>query len=162
VAAIDLERFIDAQNDDFVRALGEIEAGRKRSHWMWYVFPQVAGLGASSMSKRYAIESVAEAEGYLAHPILGARYRQIVDAVWHQVVERGTTIRDLFGSPDDAKLMSSLGLFAGVARRLDNPPPDVVTFVARSEEILHAGDARGLARCTTTQRWLDRYDLEDE
>lgn len=162
MATIDLERFVDAQHDDYVRALGEIVAGRKRSHWMWYVFPQVAGLGASSMSKRFAIESVAEAEAYLAHPILGARYRQIVDAVWHQVVERGTTIRDLCGSPDDAKLVSSLTLFAGVARRLHDPQPDVVTFIARSDEILHAADGQGLAQCTTTQRWLDKYHLEDE
>ena len=85
---------------------------------MWFVFPQAVGLGESAMSKRYAIVPMQEAEAFLGHPDLGDRYRRLVDAVWGQVVEGDTTIRELFGSPDDANLVSSLTLFAGVARRL--------------------------------------------
>ena len=96
---------------------------------MWYVFPQVRGLGVSAISQRYAIASVEEAMAYFAHPLLGAHYRQVVAAVWHHVVERGVTVRTLFGSPDDAKLVSSLTLFAGVAHRIEGPEPAVRTFV---------------------------------
>jgi uncharacterized protein (DUF1810 family) len=154
VPEADLARFIDAQRDSFERALGEIEAGRKRSHWMWYIFPQVIGLGASTMSARYAIGTAKEAEAFLVHPILGARYRQLVDGVWHQIIERGATIGALFGSPDDAKLVSSLTLFAGVARRMDPPPPALATFLTRADEILQAAYAEGLAHCTATERFL--------
>ena len=75
---------------------------------MWYIFPQVGGLGVSAMSLRYAIGSVAEAQALLTHPVLGDRYRRIVDAAWHKIVEDGATVNALFGSPDDAKLVSSL------------------------------------------------------
>ncbi|MEP7201003.1 MAG: DUF1810 family protein [Ilumatobacteraceae bacterium] len=155
VPAIDVERFVDAQHDDFARALGEIEAGRKQSHWMWYVFPQVTGLGASGMSIHYAIGIVAEAGAFLAHPVLGPRYRQMVNAVWHQVVEGGTTIHNLFGSPDDAKLVSSLTLFAGAARRLDAAEPDLRTFITQVDEVLEAASTQGLARCTTTEIFIE-------
>jgi len=148
---IDLQRFIDAQHGSFERALSEIEAGRKTSHWMWYVFPQVSGLGLSSTSVHYAIGSVAEARAFLDHPILGERFRRIVDAVWHQVVERGVTVHDLFGSPDDAKLVSSLTLFAGVASEQENDP-----FLSHAGEILRSADAQGLGRCTTTEALLTR------
>ena len=151
---LDLERFVDAQRRDFGRALEEIEMGRKRSHWMWYIFPQVNGLGVSTTSRRYAIRSVIEAEAFLTHPVLGHRYRQCVDAVWQQVVEGCTSLRDLFGMPDDAKLVSSLTLFAGVARRLDPAQPDLATFVTRADEILQAAYAQGLARCTVTESFI--------
>jgi uncharacterized protein (DUF1810 family) len=121
---------------------------------MWYIFPQVNGLGASAMSRRYAIASISEAEAYLEHPVLRAHYLRIVDAVWQQVVERGVTIRALFGSPDDAKLVSSLTLFTGVARGLDPPQPALASFVTRAEEILELAYLEGLARCTTTERFL--------
>jgi uncharacterized protein (DUF1810 family) len=143
---VDLRRFFDAQRDTFDRALGEIEAGRKTSHWMWFVLPQMSGLGLSSMSVRYAINTLAEVEEFLADPILGSRYRQIVDAVWHQVVERGVTIHQLFGSPDDSKLVSSLTLFAAVA---DDPD-----FVANADQILAAANGQGLGRCATTERFI--------
>lgn len=103
----DLSRY-EAHLSEFHRALGEIESGRKQSHWMWWVFPQVAGLGITQTSRTYAIGSVAEAQAFLLHPALGEAYRQIVAAVWHQVVEAGVTVRALFGSPDDLKLVSSL------------------------------------------------------
>ena len=150
----DLSRFIDAYRDDFERALRDIEAGRKQSHWMWYIFPQVGGLGASAMSRRYAIGSPEDAQAFLLHPVLGVHYCEIVDAVWHQVVERDLSIRSLFGSPDDTKLVSSLTLFAGSASTLDSPPPVLTTFLERAGEILEAAYAQGLARCTTTERFL--------
>jgi uncharacterized protein (DUF1810 family) len=149
VPDVDLQRFHDAQRDSYERALSEVEAGRKTSHWMWYVFPQVSGLGLSPTSKRYAIGSVDEARSFLADPILGARYRRIVDAVWRQVVEHGVSIGELFGSPDDAKLVSSLTLFAAAGRESEQ-----TSFVTQADEILHAAYVQGLAQCTTTQRFL--------
>ncbi len=121
---------------------------------MWYIFPQVGGLGASAMSRRYAIASPAEALAFILHPLLGARYCRIVDAVWHQVVEREVSIRSLFGSPDDAKLVSSLTLIAGVVSNLDSPTPLLAIFLDRATEILEEAHAQGLARCTTTERFL--------
>jgi uncharacterized protein (DUF1810 family) len=108
----DLERFLEAQARNYDRALAEIRGGRKRSHWMWYVFPQFDGLGHSSTSKHYAIKSAAEAEAYLRHPVLGARLIESVRAAI-DVAARSAT--DLFGSPDDMKLRSSATLFASVS-----------------------------------------------
>ena len=108
----DLNRFVRAQEADYVGALAEIRSGRKRSHWMWYVFPQFAGLGLSAMSQRYAINSLAEARAYLAHPILGPRLIEIADAVLNV---QGRTAHEIFGSPDDLKLSSSATLFALVS-----------------------------------------------
>ncbi|MDB5697181.1 MAG: hypothetical protein JWN21_2724 [Sphingomonas bacterium] len=95
-----------------MHALAEIRQGRKTSHWMWFIFPQVAGLGASGMSRRYAIGSIEEAQAYLADPLLGSRYRECV-AVLQDLV--GTTAAAVFGSVDEAKLRSSLTLFAAAA-----------------------------------------------
>lgn len=108
----DLQRFIDAQSGDYPRALAEMRAGEKRSHWMWYVFPQHAGLGRSPTAQRYAIRSVAEAEAYLRHPILGSRLVEAAEAV---LGVDGRSAREIFGSPDDVKLRSSATLFARVA-----------------------------------------------
>ena len=108
----DLSRFIDAQESDYRSALTEITAGRKRSHWMWYIFPQYDGLGFSSTSIHYAIKSPAEAVAYLEHPILGSRLRECVDALL-AVTDR--TAHEVFGSPDDMKLKSSMTLFAHVS-----------------------------------------------
>ena len=104
----DLNRFLDAQERDFETALAEIKRGRKQSHWMWYVFPQIAGLGFSSTSKFYAIKNKDEAENYLAHPVLGKRLIKISNALMD--IE-GKTINQIFGSPDDMKLKSSMTLF---------------------------------------------------
>lgn len=104
----DLERFVTAQAANYEDAIAEIRAGAKRSHWMWYVFPQIAGLGRSAMAQRYAIGSRAEAEAYLAHPVVGARLRECVDAL------QSLDTRDaeaVFGGVDAAKLRSSLTLF---------------------------------------------------
>jgi uncharacterized protein (DUF1810 family) len=110
----DLQRFVDAQDAGgaYERALAELRAGRKQSHWMWFVFPQVEGLGFSAMSRRYALSGVAEATAYLAHPVLGARLRNCVAAV---NAAPGGDARALMGSPDDMKLRSSLTLFGRAA-----------------------------------------------
>ena len=113
----ELNRFVDAQAGDYDRALAEIKNGRKRSHWMWYVFPQIDGLGFSSMSERYAIKSVAEARAYLEHPMLGPRLVEISEAA---LGVEGRSASEIFGSPDDMKLKSCATLFATVT------PPDSV------------------------------------
>ena len=108
----DLARFVEAQAGIYAEALAELSAGRKRSHWMWFVFPQVAGLGASSMSKRYAIGSTAEATAYLDHPLLGPRLLRCVEAM---LAVEDRSAHDILGSPDDMKFRSSLTLFAAVS-----------------------------------------------
>ena len=108
----DLNRFIDAQHSSYETALSEIRRGRKRSHWMWFIFPQYAGLGTSATSQRYAIKSVAEAEAYLKHPVLGLRLTQITEAL---LAIEGRSAHEVFGSPDDLKLKSSATLFAHVS-----------------------------------------------
>jgi uncharacterized protein (DUF1810 family) len=104
-----LNRFVQAQEYEYEQALTEIRSGRKRSHWMWYIFPQYDGLGFSSMSKRYAIKSLAEAKAYLAHPVLGPRLLECTDAVLRH---DGRSAAEIFGSPDDIKLRSCATLFA--------------------------------------------------
>lgn len=107
-----LARFVDAQAGVYETALAELRRGRKTSHWMWFVFPQIAGLGSSATARTYAIASLDEARAYLAHPILGPRLRTCVDALLrHEVI----TAHEIFGSPDDLKLRSSLTLFAAAA-----------------------------------------------
>ena len=107
-----LNRFVQAQEDDYEQALAEIRSGRKRSHWMWYIFPQIDGLGFSSTSRRYSIKSVAEAEAYLSHPVLGPRLVECAEAALR--VE-GRSAFEIFGSPDEMKLRSCATLFACVA-----------------------------------------------
>jgi uncharacterized protein (DUF1810 family) len=108
----DLERFVRAQDGDYQRALAEITSGRKRSHWMWYIFPQFAGLGQSPTSQRYAIGSLAEARAYLAHPILGSRLIACAEAA---LTVSDRSAHEIFGSPDDMKLKSSATLFTLVS-----------------------------------------------
>jgi uncharacterized protein (DUF1810 family) len=108
----DLKRFVRAQESDYKLALEEIAAGRKRSHWMWYIFPQFAGLGLSSTSRHYAISSLDEARAYLAHPILGPRLSECAAAT---LTVKGRSAHDIFGSPDDMKLRSSVTLFSLVS-----------------------------------------------
>jgi uncharacterized protein (DUF1810 family) len=108
----DLTRFVEAQRTSYDRALAEIVGGHKRSHWMWYIFPQLDGLGSSAMSRQYAIHSVAEAEAYLRHPILGPRLEACAAAV---LAVHGRTAVEIFGSPDDRKLRSCATLFAQVS-----------------------------------------------
>lgn len=107
-----LTRFVEAQEGVYEQALAEIRAGRKRSHWMWYVFPQVKGLGSSPTSIQYAIGGDAEARAYLAHPVLGARLIECAEAA---LQIEGRSALQIFGSPDDLKLRSSATLFASVS-----------------------------------------------
>ena len=107
--AFDPDRFVQAQDPVLVAVRSELTAGRKRSHWMWFVFPQLAGLGHSDMARRYAIASLAEARAYLAHPVLGARLAECAALV--NAVE-GRSAREILGSPDDLKFRSSMTLFA--------------------------------------------------
>ncbi len=107
----ELGRFVRAQVDDYERALAEIKAGRKRSHWMWYIFPQIDGLGFSATSRRYAIKSLDEARAYLDHPLLGPRLVECVEAA---LSVEGRSAQEIFGSPDYLKLRSSATLFAVV------------------------------------------------
>ena len=107
----DLKRFLEAQENDFATALAEVKNGKKQSHWMWYIFPQIAGLGFSSMANIYAIKTKAEAENYLAHPILGKRLIEISNAL---LEVEGKTANQIFGSPDDIKLKSSMTLYGAL------------------------------------------------
>lgn len=104
-----LARFIEAQAPVYDQALTELAAGQKQSHWMWFIFPQIAGLGQSAMSHTYAIQSLDEARAYLAHPVLGARLRECCQAVMNL---RNKSARDIFGVIDAMKFRSCLTLFA--------------------------------------------------
>ena len=106
-----LQRFLDAQSHVIDQVLAEQRAGRKRSHWMWFIFPQIAGLGSSDMAQHFAISGRAEALAYLAHPTLGPRLRQCTQLV-NEVNNR--TIGEIFGYPDDLKFRSCISLFAAV------------------------------------------------
>lgn len=105
----DLKRFVDAQEPVYGDVVDELRAGRKRSHWMWFVFPQLRGLGGSPTAVRYGISSLDEARAYLRHELLGSRLRECTRLV-NEV--RGRSIGDIFGSPDDLKLCSSMTLFS--------------------------------------------------
>ena len=104
----DLIRFVQAQEGVYAAALAELRAGRKTSHWMWFVFPQIEGLGRSQTARFFAVKSLAEARAYLAHPVLGERLRQCTAAV---LGVAGRTASEIFGSPDDIKFRSSMTLF---------------------------------------------------
>src|SRR4051812_11031525 len=132
-----LDRFVQAQQEDYEQALSEIRGGRKRSHWIWYIFPQIDGLAFSSTSKFYAIKSIEEAKAYLAHPILGPRLVQCAEAA---LAVEGRTAEQIFGSPDDLKLRSSATLFAQVL------PPGSVFQRLLDRYFDGAPDARTLRR----------------
>jgi uncharacterized protein (DUF1810 family) len=108
-----LQRFVDAQRGVYAQAQAELRAGRKESHWMWYIFPQIKGLGQSAMAEKYGISSVAEATEYLNHPELGNRLRECTQLV---TAINGRSIQDIFGYPDYLKFQSSMTLFAHAAQ----------------------------------------------
>jgi uncharacterized protein (DUF1810 family) len=132
----DLERFVAAQANVIERVRDELQRGRKQSHWMWFVFPQLAGLGFSPMAQRYAIASLAEARAYLAHPVLGTRLRECTELV---LAIDGKSAHDIFGAPDDLKFRSCLTLFAEAA------PDEIVFNVALEKYFEGAKDPRTLA-----------------
>jgi uncharacterized protein (DUF1810 family) len=113
----DLQRFVSAQEDTYQQAIAELRGGRKRSHWMWFVFPQIDGLGSSETTRQFAIKSLDEARAVLAHPTLGARLRECAEAL---LLNAGRSISDILPYPDDLKLQSSMTLFELVA------PPDSI------------------------------------
>jgi uncharacterized protein (DUF1810 family) len=108
----ELNRFVEAQRAVYARVLSELRTGEKRSHWMWFVFPQIQGLGHSAMARRYAIGSREEAKAYLDHPVLGSRLRECTELV---CAVTGKTAHEIFGSPDDLKFRSCMTLFGSVA-----------------------------------------------
>ena len=124
---MDIKRFLDAQQRDYETALREIRNGHKQSHWIWYVFPQIAGLGYSSMSRYYAIENLEEAREYLAHPVLRARLLEISKALLDLKKNNPT---EVMGYPDDMKLRSSMTLFMLAA-------PDEPVFGAVIDRFYH-------------------------
>lgn len=105
---MELDRFVKAQEYDYAIALNEIRNGKKRSHWMWYIFPQIKGLGYSSMAQYYGIQNRKEAEEYLNHPLLGIRLREITTVLLNL---ESVNVSEIFGYPDDIKLKSSMSLF---------------------------------------------------
>lgn len=110
--SFDLERFVVAQAPVYERVRTELASGAKASHWMWFIFPQLRGLGRSAMAEHFGLAGRAEAEAYLAHPVLGARLRECTRLV---LDVRDKTVHEIFGSPDDLKFQSSMTLFATVA-----------------------------------------------
>ena len=119
----DITRFVDAQAPVYPHVVSELRQGRKQSHWMWFIFPQLAGLGHSAMAQRYALSSRDEALAYLGHSILGPRLRECTALV--NAVE-GRTIREILGSPDDLKFRSSMTLFAAVS-----PEPEFAAAIGK-------------------------------
>ena len=121
----DLDRFVEAQQGVYAGALAELERGRKTSHWMWFVFPQLSGLGSSAMAHRYAVTSLEEAQAYLAHSLLGARLRECAVAA---VGPAGRSASQVFGFPDDLKFRSSMTLF-------ERAEPGAEVFAAALESL---------------------------
>ncbi len=146
----DLDRFLNAQNASsggYAAALAEMKAGQKRSHWIWYVFPQIQGLGLSPMARKYALHDLEEARGFASHPVLGKRLHEITEATLHHL-EAGASLPDLMGSEIDAlKLVSSMTLFATVAGDDQLGPA--------CKRVLTQAKAQGYPRCAYTLRILE-------
>jgi uncharacterized protein (DUF1810 family) len=131
---LNLSRFVEAQEPVYASALAELKAGEKRGHWMWFIFPQLAGLGRSPMAQHYAIHSLDEARAYLAHPVLGPRLRECCEAA---LAVHGKDAHAIFGTPDDLKFRSSLtlfdlaepgGIFHSVLDKYFDGKPDALTL----------------------------------
>ncbi len=133
-----LNRFIEAQNRDYDIALAEIRAGKKASHWMWYIFPQLKGLGRSSTSEYYGLSGIKEAQAYLSDPILKARLIEITDAV---IAHKDKSAEEIFGGIDAKKLRSCMTLFSIAA-------PDIPVFEAVLEQFFHGVPDRNTLRLT--------------
>ena len=148
-----LSRFHTAQTNPtagYAIALAEIRAGRKTSHWIWYIFPQLDGLGRSSIARAYAIRDLAEACEYLRDPLLRARYEEIAAAVSGQL-DCGVSLEELMGGRTDAlKLVSSLTLFRAAAQRLAREDPTFDALAQRCDSILQQTSAQGYSPCADT------------
>lgn len=160
-----LERFKTAQESPgsgFDTALAEIRAGRKRSHWIWYIFPQLAGLGGSARSKTFAIEGEDEAEDYLRDPLLRARLLQITAAAAGQLQDGTTPLVELMGSEIDAqKLVSSMTLFGAVARTLHGIEglDEYEALATTADRVLTVAASQGYPACAITRRVLGRSGM---
>jgi uncharacterized protein (DUF1810 family) len=154
-----LERFVHAQageHDGFASALAELRAGRKRGHWIWYVFPQLAGLGRSAAALEYGIDGVGEASAYLQHPLLRARLVES-SALVAQQLESGVKLERLMGSSVDAlKLVSSLTLFGRVARELARATPECQELAELAARVLAVAGESGYPECPFTRSVLAR------
>ena len=160
-----LERFHQAQATHaagYDTALAEIRAGGKRSHWIWYIFPQIDGLGQSSTARAYAIQDLAEACAYLRDPILRARYEEIVAAVSEQLA-RGIRLEDLMGGRTDAlKVVSSLTLFRAAAEQLGREDSTFASLAERLAALLMQTREQGYPACDLTLARIDRARREIE
>lgn len=151
-----LERFKSAQaspHSGFEAAREELRAGEKTSHWIWYIFPQLAGLGGSSMSRTYAIADLREAMEYLQDPLLGGRLAELTQVVADQVAKKVPLRRLMGGTIDAQKIVSSLTLFEIAARELgpEAKLPGGAEFLARCEAVLAAAEREGFSRCGFTR-----------
>jgi len=150
-----LDRFLRAQDQPeagFEAAMAELRAGAKRGHWIWYVFPQIAGLGSSSASREYAIRDATEAAAYLSHPVLATRLRDAIDVVAGQL-QRGMALPSLMGSEIDAlKLVSSLTLFQHVGEAAEDLAASELAKAA--DHVLTIAERQGYPRCSFTERAL--------
>jgi uncharacterized protein (DUF1810 family) len=124
-SASDLERFVDAQGSVYEQVRAELGSGQKRSHWMWFIFPQIHGLGSSPTARHFAISEIDEAIAYLNHPVLGVRLRECAGLVY---AVKGRSVSEIFGYPDDLKFHSSATLFAEAAKRKLPADPDNQIF----------------------------------
>jgi uncharacterized protein (DUF1810 family) len=152
-----LDRFVRAQDRDiagFATAIAELEAGAKRTHWIWYVFPQIAGLGASVMSRQFAIRDAAEASAYLQHDVLGPRLLEATHVVARQLA-RGVRLRTLMGMDIDAlKLVSSLRLFRQVAQTCAATSARAAELLAAAADVLQRAEQAGYPPCAFTLQQL--------
>lgn len=150
--SMDLKRFESHHPVDFDRALAEIRSGRKRTHWMWFIFPQIVSLGRSPTAIEYGITCTEEASAYLRHPILGRDYTAIVEAARQQVVSHGIGLTALMGSPDDFKLVSSVTLFGTIARRSGDA--QLEQLADHCDEVIEQAELQGFPRCVATMDFL--------
>lgn len=150
--SIDLERFQRHHPVDFDRALAEIQSGRKCTHWMWFIFPQIVSLGRSPTAIEYGITSREEADAYLRHPILGRDYTAIVEAVRQQVVSRAVGLTALMGRPDDFKLVSSVTLFRAIAQCSGDA--QLEQFTDQCDDVIEQAELQGFPRCVATTDFL--------
>ena len=157
-----LERFLDAQDATYASALSELRRGQKETHWIWFVLPQLRGLGSSSMAERFGLEGIEEARHYLRNPLLRTRLCEVVAVVRDQLCGRSNSVVTLMGSFTDArKLVSSLTLFEHVAREMDVRQPDerLSGLAEDASAILDSAAAQSFERCRFT---LGRIAVERE
>lgn len=146
-----VDRFVVAVTAHLPEALQELEAGIKQTHWMWFIFPQLRALGRSETAQHYGLADMSEAQELLDHPVLGPAYEQAVARAHDVVVRRSLTIHQVFGSPDDLKLISSLTLFEAAARLAGRSD-----LLEHCVQLLAAAESQGMPRCATTLQEINR------